>query len=77
MIDQLKDGSLSRYAFTCGYAESCTKGQIRVELYHEYGCYHIQAYNYDLPDCRLVWETTNSLTYARQQYHALRKLLDI
>lgn len=73
--DRNKDGSLSQYALRCGKVQQSWLGNTKVELYQEHGCYHIRAYNHTLNDCRLVWESTWSLTYARKQYDALLKLL--
>ena len=71
------DSSLTKYALSCGYIQSKQVGDKRVELYHEHNCYHIRAFNYNLSDCRLVWESTGSLTYARKQYKSLKRLLGL
>ena len=75
VTDHLKDGSLSQYALRCGKVEQSCWGGTKAELYQEHNCYHIRAFNYALDNCRLVWESTYSLTYARRQYEALKKLL--
>lgn len=67
---------LSQFHLSLGYVQESRKENTRVELYKEHGCYHIRAFNYDLAECRLAWESTRRLTYARKQYRAMRRLLD-
>ena len=62
----LKDGSLTRYALSCGYVEK--KGF--AQLYRELECYHVLAWNGEVQ----VWKSTYSLTEARKLLRQLAKI---
>lgn len=67
-----KDGSLSSYAFDCGYQELEDSGEIRTRLYKEHGVYHVRCHDHK-NQVRLVWETFGYLKPARRYYNFLRK----
>jgi len=60
-----KDGSLTRYALSCGYVQQ--KGN--AELYREHSCYHVVA----RIDGKIVREDTWSLKEARAHLRRLGK----
>ena len=65
-----KDGSLTRYAFACGYMEQVECGDKRLQLYQD--ClFHVRAIVYGAPR----WESFEKLTEARAFYRQLKKEL--
>jgi hypothetical protein len=69
-----KDGTLTAYGLACGYVESewfnvnlpSTEG-IKVTLWHELGCYHVRAHDFDASK-RIFWDSFRSLPEARKRY---------
>jgi len=64
-----KDGSLTRYAFACGYQEltELPKTRIRTKLFWDSCCYAVIQYD-DKEGKRLCWETFTRLKDARKFY---------
>lgn len=60
-----KDGSLTRYAFSCGYVQKYGDGI--VQLWKEHFCYHILTHS---SEGQITRSTTDSLTEARRIYAA-------
>ena len=58
-----KNGSLTRYAFSCGYIEQKETDAITLQLYLD-GVWHVKAYDYE-NHSRLFWECFDKLTDAR------------
>ena len=74
-----KDGSLTRYAFACGYIQEKEvknpKGEnITIQLYHEGAVYQVRAYD-NTNKSRLVWNSYDDtdLTAARSNFALLAK----
>lgn len=63
-----KDGSLNRYALSCGYVEK--KGS--AQLYREHACYHVLV----MVDGKAVREDTWSLKEVRKHLTRLSKMKD-
>lgn len=61
-----KDGSLTAYAFACGYIQTSPEG---VRLYKD-GCWHVMFVN-DARERR--WESCDSLGEARKVYAKMRR----
>ncbi len=61
------DGSLTSYAFGCGYIQQREAGGRRVQLYHDGGVYHVRAYDFE-EHKRLLWDSFADLTPARAAY---------
>lgn len=68
-----KDGSLTLYAFACGYIEVehfndyAPMSGIDIKLWHEGACFHVRAHDFDTRE-RLFWESFDTLTEARKFY---------
>jgi hypothetical protein len=67
-----KDGSLTAYAFACGYIErevlESSEKDIEVELYKD-SLYHVRAFNLTaLTAIKICWESFETLTEARKFY---------
>lgn len=84
-----QNGSLTRYAFACGYIEEKfikdADRDIHIWMYFEGACFHVRAHDYksDVPDPqgnvrgRLFWDCFEpwELTKARQRFaRAYREL---
>lgn len=65
-----KDGSLTRYAFACGYVQRETIGNVEVSLYQD-GCWHVR---YWLGGTR-HWDTFDRLYKARKRYREVCAVL--
>lgn len=72
MKDKFKntDGTLTRYAFACGYMELVECGDKRLQLYQDC-CYHVRAIVRGEPR----WESFEKLTDARAFYRKLKREL--
>lgn len=68
------DGWLTPYALACGYVEQKDYGPIRITLFRDGGCYHVQAYDHD-QKIRRFWESFRTLTEARRHYKYAEALL--
>lgn len=67
-----KDGSLTQYAFGCGYLEVEKMGtHSRITLGKEHGVYHIKGF---VSDVR-VWEVFDHLTPARVLFRKLATII--
>lgn len=64
------DGSLTAYAFACGYIQEKQDGPLKAELYHD-GCYHVRAFR---DGKRVYWESFDKLGDARRHYARIRGL---
>lgn len=65
-----KDGSLTRYAFKCGYIqEKGSKDGIYVSMWHEHSTFHVRKHNFRTGE-RIFWESfgSNELTKARNVF---------
>lgn len=64
-----KDGSLTRYAFACGYVEQHDNKETnsRVVLWFECGAYHVRSHQFQGAG-RLAWETFHTVKEARMFY---------
>jgi len=63
-----KDKSLTAYALACGYIQVRYFNNIRVELLHDTGCYHVKVFDRTLTPSRQVWDNFSTLTEARQAF---------
>lgn len=65
------DGSLTRYAFACGYQELTERAGVRVRLYHEGACFHVITAS-DTQG-RIAWDCfeTDELKKARAHFRAM------
>ena len=63
-----KDKSLTAYALACGYIQVRYFNNIRVELLHDTGCYHVKVFDRTLTPSRQVWHSCKSLSYARWHF---------
>jgi hypothetical protein len=70
-------GLLTRYALSCGYVETKTRGNIRTELYLEHGTFHVRVIDDSSYAKRvtLSWDTFRTLTEARAKYRQRRKVV--
>lgn len=66
-----KDGWLTPYALACGYIEQKDYGPIRITLFQDGGCYHVQAYDHD-QKIRHFWESFRTLMEARRLLQTLK-----
>ena len=66
-----KNGSLTMYAFACGYIERKTVGQNTIDLFKD-GCWHVQARNNN--QGRYLWECFDTLTQARKCFNQQKKV---
>lgn len=64
-----KDGSLTRYAFACGYVEQHDNKETnsRVTLWLDCGAYHVRSHQFNGAG-RLAWETFPTVKEARKFY---------
>ena len=64
-----KDGSLTRYAFACGYVEQHDNKETnsRVTLWLDCGSYHVRSHQFNGAG-RLAWETFHTVKEARMFY---------
>ena len=64
-----KDGSLTRYAFTCGYVEQHDNKETnsRVTLWLDCGYYHVRSHQFNGAG-RLAWESFPTVKEARKFY---------
>lgn len=71
-----KDGSLTRYAFTCGYVEQHENKETnsRVTLWLDCGYYHVRAHQFNGAG-RIAWETFPTVREARKFYKEQVKVL--
>ena len=78
-----KDGSLTAYAFACGYIQRQTIGSKQITLWVEHGCHHVRAHDFNSDVVhtesgvrgRLFWLSFDTLTEARKIYRQkLREL---
>jgi hypothetical protein len=60
------DGSLTRYAFNCGYIEQKENNQNRLSLSLD-GVYHVKGFVGN----QRVWESFEKLTDARKYYKSI------
>ena len=67
-----KDGTLTTYAFACGYIETKEKNGISATLWLEHGTWHIRQHDHN-EGKRIFWASTNSLVAARKAYKHLTK----
>lgn len=58
------DGSLTAYAFACGYVERKETPALRLDLWHEGAVYHVRAHDY-AEHKRVFWESFDTLRPAR------------
>ena len=70
-----KSGSLTRYAFSCGYIEQKETDAITLQLYLD-GVWHVRAYDYD-NNVRLCWECFDKLTDARAFFKKQTRALNV
>jgi len=75
-----KDGSLTAYAFACGYIQREYVNGIRIDLFHEGAVYHVKLFNESLPyldwnanGSGRRWETLGTLAEARKQFAAWKR----
>lgn len=64
-----KDGSLTIYAFACGYVEQHNNDETnsRVTLWLDSDCYHVRSHQFNGAG-RIAWETFVTLKEARKFY---------
>lgn len=64
-----KNGSLTAYAFHCGYTERFHNAKGKAQLAHSLGSYDVESYSIsDGLTTRVHWECFASLTEARKCY---------
>lgn len=63
-----KDGTLTQYAFMCGYMESIDRDEKRLQLYQD-GLYHVRAIVMGSPR----WESFERLTEARKFFRQMKR----
>lgn len=61
-----KSGTLTTYAFNCGYLETKQVGEAFIQLYKD-SCWHVRISRKNSP---LVWECYENLTDARKAFRA-------
>jgi hypothetical protein len=61
-----KDGSLTKYAFLCGYIEKKTNGENRISLSLD-SIYHVKG----MINGSRLWECFDNLTQARKFYKSI------
>ena len=80
-----KDGSLTVYAFMCGYIQrhQSKKRDIRIDLYHEGAVYQVRRFDASLPYLEWNaegsgrrWESFETLTEARKQFAKWKHEID-
>lgn len=67
-----KNGSLTMYAFACGYIETKTSKGVDLSLFRD-GVWHVQARSDDKG--RFIWECFDTLTQARKFFSTQAKAL--
>ena len=70
-----KNGTLTAYAFACGYIERKETENLRLDLWREGACWHVRANDFDAANCRLFWESFDLLTEARKFFNAQKRQL--
>lgn len=65
-----KNGSLTVYAFACGYIETRKTGDAEICLYRDGGVWHVQAR--DDARGRFLWECFDLLTPARSFFSKVK-----
>jgi len=76
MNDKLvtKTKRITAYALACGHVERKEENNIRLTLWHEHGCYHVRAHEFDGRG-RLFWQSFDKLIDARSQFDTQLKQL--
>ena len=69
-------GTLTTYAFACGYIERKETPALRLDLWHEGACYHVRAHNFN-EGARLFWQSFDRLTDARAFYRRQARALNL
>ena len=62
-----KDGSLTAYAFACGYIQTKKVNGIETRLSHSHSSYDVETW---IDNNRVYWLSTESLTIARKIFKA-------
>jgi len=64
-----RDGSLTAYAFACGYIQRASLGDVDLQLYKD-GCWHVRAFD---SERTLLWDCFGSLSKARKRFDAAKR----
>lgn len=67
------NGTLTAYAFACGYIERKETENLRLDLWHEGACYHVKAHEFNGRG-RLTWESFDGLAAARRHFAFLKNI---
>lgn len=69
-----KNGTLTVYAFACGYIEQKETDDLRLQLWREGNCWHVRAHNF-AEHKRVFWECFDQLTPARKFFSQQKREL--
>ena len=75
-----KDGSLTAYAFACGYIQTFEKDGYSVSMWHEGGpCYHVRLHDHGISitqpngprfsNGRIFWQSEESMSKMKALYN--------
>jgi hypothetical protein len=62
-----KNGTLTAYAFACGYLETREKNGVKVTLERDSACWHVKTWD-SVEKVRRAWESVTLLTDARKEF---------